>query len=76
MTRGEFDAEMNWDDRMDPQEPREEALEAQEEEFELIPPDVMREAVEEVREAEEEMLGRYPGDDAAGKSTDPDEWDH
>ncbi|HEX8521825.1 MAG TPA: hypothetical protein VF669_06175 [Tepidisphaeraceae bacterium] len=73
MTRGEFDADMGgWEERVDAPEPRED----EDNDLDLLPPDLLNGQIQNVQDAEKNLLPRHPGDARAGKSTDPDDWHH
>lgn len=69
MSQADFDPELQWDGQNSPgAEP--------EESDELLPPDLLRADIQDVEDAEEDLIDPYPGIEHGAKSSDPDDWDH
>jgi hypothetical protein len=69
MTRGDFDPDVDWNDRdHSPEEP--------DDGFELLPPDYLEAQNGEVRDVEKDIFEPYPGQSDPSKTIDPDDWHH
>lgn len=68
MTRGDFDPDMDWNDRdRSPEEP--------DEGFELLPPDYL-EIPDGNTDGPTKIFEPYPGQGDHFKAVDPDDWHH